>query len=148
MMNSQELETATRLGLNLVVLILQDNAYGMIRWKQAVGGLPDFGMSFGSPDFVTYAKDYGATGTCAESANRLVPALQAAFDAGGIHFVALPVDYSENIRVSIGARTGLPIPTSTFSSSSAASARSSWREWWRTPASRRPPAAAQSSAIT
>ena len=56
MMNSQELETAVRLHLNLVVLILQDHAYGMIRWKQAVDGFPDFGMTFGNPDFVTYAK--------------------------------------------------------------------------------------------
>ena len=52
MMNSQELETAVRLGLNLVVLILQDDAYGMIRWKQAVEKFPDFGMTFGNPDFV------------------------------------------------------------------------------------------------
>ena len=59
MMNSQELETAVRLKLNLVVLILQDNAYGMIRWKQAVDGFPDFGMTFGNPDFVAYAKAYG-----------------------------------------------------------------------------------------
>jgi acetolactate synthase I/II/III large subunit len=49
MMNSQEMETAVRLGLNLVVLVLNDNAYGMIRWKQAVDGFPDFGMSFGNP---------------------------------------------------------------------------------------------------
>jgi acetolactate synthase-1/2/3 large subunit len=34
------METAVRLGLNLVVLILQDNVYGMIRWKQAVDLLP------------------------------------------------------------------------------------------------------------
>ncbi len=53
MMNSQELETAVRLGLNLVVLILQDNSYGMIRWKQAVDKFPDFGMTFGNPDFVS-----------------------------------------------------------------------------------------------
>jgi acetolactate synthase-1/2/3 large subunit len=52
MMNSQELETAARLGLNLVVLILQDNAYGMIRWKQAADGYSDFGLTFGNPDFV------------------------------------------------------------------------------------------------
>jgi Thiamine pyrophosphate enzyme, C-terminal TPP binding domain len=52
MMNSQELETAARLGLNIVVLILQDNAYGMIRWKQEVDGFPDFGMTFGNPDFM------------------------------------------------------------------------------------------------
>ena len=84
MMNSQELETATRLRVNLVVLILQDNAYGMIRWKQAADGFPDFGMSFGNPDFVTYAKAYGARGSRVESADRLIPALEAAFDAGGI----------------------------------------------------------------
>jgi len=99
MMNSQELETAARLGLNLVVLILQDNAYGMIRWKQAADGFPDFGMSFGNPDFVTYAKAYGARGSRVESADRLMPALEAAFEAGGIHLVAVPIDYSENMRV-------------------------------------------------
>jgi hypothetical protein len=99
MMNSQELEAATGLGLNLVALILQDNAYGMIRWKQAGDGFPDFGMSFGNPDFVTYAKAYGARGSRVESADRLMPALEAAFDGGGIHVVAVPVDYSENMRV-------------------------------------------------
>ena len=62
MMNSQELETAVRLRLNLVVLILHDDAYGMIRWKQAVDDFPDFGMTFGNPDFVNYAEAYGAKG--------------------------------------------------------------------------------------
>ena len=55
MMNSQEMETAVRLGLDLVVLVLNDGAYGMIRWKQAVDDFPDFGMTFGNPDFVRYA---------------------------------------------------------------------------------------------
>src|SRR5690606_35676113 len=63
MMNSQEMETAVRLGLNLVVVVLNDKAYGMIRWKQAVDGFPDFGMSFGNPDFVRYAEAYGAKGS-------------------------------------------------------------------------------------
>ena len=49
MMNSQELETAVRLKLNLVVLIIQDDAYGMIRWKQAVDDFADWGLSFGNP---------------------------------------------------------------------------------------------------
>jgi len=62
MMNSQEMETAVRLKLNLVVLILQDDAYGMIRWKQAVDDFPDYGLTFGNPDFVKYAEAYGATG--------------------------------------------------------------------------------------
>ena len=67
MMNSQEIETATRLELNLVVLVLQDNAYGMIRWKQAADGFPDFGMTFGNPDFVAYARAYGAKGSRVEA---------------------------------------------------------------------------------
>src|SRR5215468_2993511 len=99
MMNSQELETAVRLKLNLVVLILQDNAYGMIRWKQAADGYPDFGMTFGNPDFVVYANSYGIKGACVESADGLVPALETAFAAGGVQLVAAPIDYSENLRV-------------------------------------------------
>jgi acetolactate synthase-1/2/3 large subunit len=99
MMNSQELETAARLGLNLVVLILQDNAYGMIRWKQAVDGYSDFGLTFGNPDFVAYAKAYGVQGSHVESPDGLVSTLEAAFAAGGVHLVTVPVDYSENIRV-------------------------------------------------
>jgi acetolactate synthase-1/2/3 large subunit len=99
MMNSQELETAVRLGLDLVVLILQDNAYGMIRWKQAADGYPDFGMTFGNPDFVAYAGAYGLRGARVESADGLAPALEAAFAGGGVQLVSAPVDYSENIRV-------------------------------------------------
>jgi acetolactate synthase-1/2/3 large subunit len=99
MMNSQELETAARLGLDLVVLILQDNAYGMIRWKQAVDGHPDFGMTFGNPDFVAYAKAYGVKGSRVASVDGLVPTLESAFAGGGVHLVTVPVDYSENMRV-------------------------------------------------
>jgi acetolactate synthase-1/2/3 large subunit len=99
MMNSQELETAARLGLNLVVLILQDNAYGMIRWKQAVDGYADFGLTFNNPDFVAYAKAYGLKGSRVEGPEDLVPVLEAAFKGGGVHLVTVPVDYSENIRV-------------------------------------------------
>jgi acetolactate synthase I/II/III large subunit len=99
MMSSQELETAVRLGLNLVVLILQDNAYGMIRWKQAADGFADFGMSFGNPDFVALAKAYGIRGALVASADGLAPALESAFASGGIHLVTVPIDYSENMRV-------------------------------------------------
>jgi acetolactate synthase-1/2/3 large subunit len=99
MMNSQEVETAQRLGLNLVVLILQDNAYGMIRWKQAVDGFPDFGMTFGNPDFVAYAQSFGVKGSRVENADGLASTLDAAFKGGGVHLVSVPVDYSENKRV-------------------------------------------------
>ena len=99
MMNSQELETAVRLKLNLVVLIIQDDAYGMIRWKQAVDNFADWGLSFGNPDFVKYAEAYGAKGRRVESAEGLVPTLEAAFSEGGVQLVTVPVDYSENSRV-------------------------------------------------
>ncbi|MNL45917.1 putative thiamine pyrophosphate-containing protein YdaP [compost metagenome] len=56
MMNSRELETAVRLRLNLVILLIKDDAYGMIRWKQAIDRFTDFGMTFGNPDFVKYAE--------------------------------------------------------------------------------------------
>ena len=99
MMNSQEMETAVRLKLNLVVLILQDDAYGMIRWKQAVDDFTDWGLTFGNPDFVKYAEAYGAKGARVEDADGLAPTLEAAFRAGGVHLVTVPIDYSENIKV-------------------------------------------------
>jgi len=99
MMNSQELETAVRLKLNLVVLILNDGAYGMIRWKQAVDNFPDFGLTFGNPDFVRYAESYGAKGSHVTSVDALLPTLEAAFKGGGVHLVDVPIDYSENTRV-------------------------------------------------
>jgi acetolactate synthase-1/2/3 large subunit len=99
-----------RLKLNLVVLVLQDNAYGMIRWKQATDGFPDFGMTFGDPDFVAYAKAYGAKGSRVESADGLAPTLEAAFAGGGVHLVSAPVDYSENKRVLVDELRAKPFP--------------------------------------
>ena len=99
MMNSQELETAVRLKLNLVVLVLEDRAYGMIRWKQEVDGFSNFGLDFGNPDFVAYAKSYGAKGSRVGKVSELSTMLEAAFSEGGVHLVVVPVDYSENIRV-------------------------------------------------
>jgi acetolactate synthase-1/2/3 large subunit len=118
MMNSQELETAVRLKLNLVVLILDDNGYGMIRWKQAVDNFSDWGLTFGNPDFVKYAESYGAKGSRVEATEDLAPVLEAAFKGGGVHVVTVPIDYSENMRVLVDElraayqdpRAGEPIP--------------------------------------
>ena len=99
MMNSQEMETAVRLGLNLVVIVLNDSAYGMIRWKQAVDGFEDFGMRFGNPDFVRYAEAYGAKGSRITAVEQLVPTIEAALAGGGVHLLDVPIDYSENTRV-------------------------------------------------
>jgi acetolactate synthase-1/2/3 large subunit len=99
MMNSQEMETAVRLKLNLAVIVLNDSAYGMIRWKQAVDKFPDFGLTFGNPDFVKYAEAYGAKGSRVTATSDLMPTIDAAFKGGGVHLVDVPIDYSENIRV-------------------------------------------------
>ncbi|MDT8388701.1 MAG: acetolactate synthase large subunit [Thiogranum sp.] len=99
MMNSQELETAVRLGLNLVVLVLRDDAYGMIKWKQTDMGFDDFGLDYGNPDFVAYARCYGAQGHRLETAAELAPLLERCFTTPGVHLVEAAVDYSDNHRI-------------------------------------------------
>lgn len=99
MMNSQELETAVRLKLDLVVLILQDNAYGMIKWKQAHMGFGDYGLDIGNPDFVKYADSYGAHGHRLQSATEFIPLMQQCFSTPGVHLIEVPIDYSDNDRI-------------------------------------------------
>lgn len=99
MMNSQELETAVRLGMDLVVLLLRDDAYGMIKWKQSHMGFDSYGLDYGNPDFVEYAHSYGAHGHRVEKAEELVPLLEKCHNSSGVHVIDLPVDYSENDRI-------------------------------------------------
>ncbi len=99
LMNSAEMETAVRLKLNLIVLILRDNAYGMIKWKQSNMDFPNWGLDFGNPDFVKYAESYGAHGHRVASAEGLAPLLEECYQAEGVHLVEAPVDYSENDKI-------------------------------------------------
>ena len=99
MMNSQELETAVRLGVHITVIVLRDNAYGMIKWKQANMGFKDFGLDYGNPDFVKYAESYGAQGYRVSSAAELLPMLERCHQEPGVHVIEVPVDYSENDRI-------------------------------------------------
>jgi len=99
MMNSQELETAVRLGLDLTVVLLRDNAYGMIKWKQAHMGFANFGMDMGNPDFVKYAESYGVTGHRPKSAAEFATMLKNCVNGTGVHLIDTPVDYSDNHRV-------------------------------------------------
>ena len=99
MMNSQELETAVRLGLHLTVVIIRDDSYGMIRWKQKNMKLEDFGLTFGNPDFVLYAQSYGAKGHRVTSTEELLPLLEKCRDEPGVHVIDLPIDYSDNDRI-------------------------------------------------
>ncbi|SEI83219.1 acetolactate synthase-1/2/3 large subunit [Cyclobacterium xiamenense] len=96
MMNSQELETAVRLGLNLVVIVLNDQSYGMIKWKQEDMGFKDFGLDFKNPDFVQYAQSYGAHGYRPESDQELQQVLDKTLQSPGVHLIDLQVDYSLN----------------------------------------------------
>jgi len=96
MMNSQELETAVRLGLNMVVIILNDNAYGMIKWKQEGMGFDNFGLDYNNPDFVKYAESYGAQGHRPASDAEFQQTLDTCLNEDGVHVIDLAVDYSLN----------------------------------------------------
>ena len=88
-----------RLNLDLVILLLQDDAYGMIKWKQANMKFPNFGMDMGNPDFVKYAESYGAHGHRLASAAEFGPLLAKCLETPGVHLIDLPIDYSDNDRV-------------------------------------------------
>ena len=99
MMNSQEIETAVRLNMDLVVLILNDSSYGMIKWKQDAMGFDHWGLDFNNPDFVKYAESYGAKGHRVESTESFLPLLKACTESPGVHIIDLPIEYSENAKV-------------------------------------------------
>lgn len=101
LMNSQEIETAMREGVAIVILIWRDGGYGLIEWKQ----LAQFGrtshVKFGNPDFVKYAESFGAKGYRISAADELLPTLQLALAENVVSVIDCPVDYSENLRLSI-----------------------------------------------
>lgn len=99
LMNSQELETAVRLKLNLTVMVLNDGAYGMIKWKQQGMEFRDFGLDYNNPDFVAYANAYGAIGHRADSDNSLNSIIQFCLNNDGVHVIDVPVDYSLNHEI-------------------------------------------------
>ncbi len=99
MMNSQEMETAVRLGMQLVVLVLRDNAYGMIKWKQAHMKFVNFGLDYGNPDFVKYAESYGASGHRVHETDDLERLMRQCHASPGVHLIEVPIDYSQNDRI-------------------------------------------------
>ena len=101
MMNSQELETAVRLNLDIVIVILNDSAYGMIKWKQEDMGFSDFGLDFKNPDFVKYAESYGASGYKIGDCDDFTSTLQKCLDTPGVHLIDVPIDYSLNQQILI-----------------------------------------------
>lgn len=96
MMNSQELETAVRLNLHIIVVILRDDAYGMIKWKQANMEFANYGLDYGNPDFVKYAQSYGAKGWRIDATEDLLPLVEKCLVEPAVHLIDVPVDYSLN----------------------------------------------------
>jgi len=99
MMNSQDLETALRMNIPIVVLILNDNAFGFIKWKQQNMNLEPFGLDYGNPDFVAYAESFGAGGFRVGEGDDLGEVLEKAFALDRAALVECPIDYSVNYEV-------------------------------------------------
>ena len=100
MLNSQELETALRVGTPLVVVVWNDGGYGLIRWRQLDRFARESSVSLTNPDFVAYAESFGARGYRVESAADLAPTLRRAIADRTVVVVDCPVDYSENQKLS------------------------------------------------
>ncbi|OHV00685.1 acetolactate synthase large subunit [Mycobacterium talmoniae] len=99
LMNSQEIETAVREKIPLVVLIWEDGGYGLIEWKMDLELGEHHYVSFGNPDIVAYAQSFGAKGYRITSAEELLPTLRTALADDAVSLISCPVDYSENIRL-------------------------------------------------
>ncbi len=108
LMNSQELETARRIGANVTVVIWRDDGYGLIDWKQRNEFGRPFGVEFGNPDFVAYAESFGIAGFRVATSADLYPTLMRALDVPGPTLVEVPIDYRENLRLTerLGALSG------------------------------------------
>jgi acetolactate synthase-1/2/3 large subunit len=99
LMNSQELETATRLGTDIMVVVWRDDGYGLIDWKQRNEFGRPFGVEFGNPDFVAYAESFGMAAFRPSNARDLYPTLMRALETPGPTLVEVPIDYAENLRL-------------------------------------------------
>ena len=99
LMNSQEIETAVREQIPLVVLIWEDGGYGLIEWKMDLELGEHHYVSFTNPDVVKFADSFGAKGYRITEADQLLPTLKTALADDGVSLIACPVDYSENLRL-------------------------------------------------
>jgi acetolactate synthase-1/2/3 large subunit len=108
LMNSQELETARRIGADITVIVWRDDGYGLIDWKQQSEFERPFGVAFTNPDFIAYAQSFGLAAFRPESADDLYPTLLRAIEHPGPTLVEVPIDYRENLRLTerLGALSG------------------------------------------
>ncbi len=99
LMNSQEIETAMRLNIAIVILIWNDASYGLIEWKQQNQFGRTSNVKFTNPDFVQYAQSFGAVGIKINSTEELMPELTEAFNRDTVTILDCPVDYRENLKL-------------------------------------------------
>ncbi len=99
MMNIQEMETAARLGTNIVVCVWVDNKYGLIEWKQDNEYKRHTDLNFTNPDFAKLAELFHWAGFTVDKAEDFKPTLEAAFNAGKPALVAVQPDSAENNRL-------------------------------------------------
>jgi len=104
-MNSQDIETAVRLGLDLIIVVFNDNGLGMIAMKQKADGYENYGVAFNNPDFVGFAHSYGATGHRLEDPAQFRGILNQAAEAGGVHIIDAPVDPRANMALMMEMRS-------------------------------------------
>ncbi len=107
MMNIQDLETAVREKLNIVVMVWTDSAYGLIRWKQQASFGKHTSTAFTNPDWMKLADAFHMAGFRVTKADDLPGALEAAFAAGRPALIEVPVDYAENMKLT-GRLKGIP----------------------------------------
>lgn len=99
LMNSQELITAVQQKLDLVIILINDNSFGMIKWKQHTAGLTNFGLDLVNPDFVKLAESYGAHGYRLTQTDQLADLLTKTLSEPGVHLIEVPIDYTRNQEV-------------------------------------------------
>ncbi len=99
LMNSQEIETALRIGVAIVILVWNDSKYGLIKWHQDRRFGRDTQIDFNNPDLVKYAESFGAKGYRVEAADELLPTLKQAIADDTVVLIDCPVDYSENMKL-------------------------------------------------
>jgi acetolactate synthase-1/2/3 large subunit len=99
-MNSQELETAVRYHLPIIVLVWRDDGYGVIGWKQQLRFGRTSGITFGNPNLVDYARSFGAAGFRVDSPTSFGDVFREALVCGKPAVIDCPVDYGENLRLS------------------------------------------------
>jgi acetolactate synthase-1/2/3 large subunit len=99
LMLGSELATAVREHVSLVVLIWEDQSYGLIKWKMDLELGHHSSVDFHTPDFVKYAESFGAKGYRINRTEELLPTLKSALEDDAVSVITCPVDYSQNMEL-------------------------------------------------